>query len=89
MLILRPVRGADLDDLLELAGQLDSVNLPQDRDFLTERIARSERSFAGALEDRREAVYFFVLEDTERGRAVTEEQGRGEAGPQQYCEDAS
>lgn len=70
MLILRPVRGGDLDDLLELAGQLDSVNLPQDREFLTERVALSQRSFAGELADPKDAVYFFALEDTERGAAV-------------------
>lgn len=70
MLILRPVETRDLDDLVRLAGQLDSMNLPQDPDFLAERIATSERSFAGQLDDRREGVYVFVLEDTETGGAV-------------------
>jgi arginine N-succinyltransferase len=70
VLILRPVAGDDLDDLLRLAVQLDSMNLPADRDFLAERIARSERSFAGKLEDWRDGVYVFVLEDQEAGRCV-------------------
>ncbi len=70
MLILRPVGGADLDDLVSLAGQLDSVNLPSDRDFLADRIALSELAFAGKLEEPAQAVYFFVLEDTEAGSAV-------------------
>lgn len=70
MLILRPLGVEDLDDLVALAGQLDSANLPQDPDFLAERIAASVRSFAGTVEDPREAVYVFGLEDTEAGRVV-------------------
>ena len=38
MLIVRPAEAADLDDLVALADQLDSVNLPADRDFISERI---------------------------------------------------
>ncbi len=70
MLILRPVRDADLDDLLVLARQLDTMNLPSDPDFLAGRIELSQRSFAGRLGERGEAVYQFVLEDGERGRCV-------------------
>ena len=74
MLILRPVAAEDLDDLLELASQLDSVNLPRDRDFLAERIALSQRSFAAVRGDLRvdwrECAYVFVMEDREAGRCV-------------------
>jgi arginine N-succinyltransferase len=74
MLILRPVSAEDLDDLLELASQLDSVNLPRDREFLTERIALSQRSFSAARGDEsldwRECSYVFVLEDREARRCV-------------------
>ena len=74
MLILRPVAARDLDDLLELAGQLDSVNLPRDREFLAERVALSERSFAAVrgdlAMDRRECAYLFVMEDREARRCV-------------------
>ena len=38
MLILRPIESGDLDSLLSLANQLDSLNLPADRAFLEERI---------------------------------------------------
>jgi len=69
VLILRPIAEADLAALLSLAGELDSMNLPQEEDFLRERIALSERSFAG-LPDWRDAVYVFVLEDTETGRCI-------------------
>ena len=37
MLTLRPVAPHDLEALLALAAQLDSVNLPADREFLAER----------------------------------------------------
>ena len=36
-MILRPTLKRDLDDLVALAGQLDSMNLPRDRDFLAQR----------------------------------------------------
>jgi arginine N-succinyltransferase len=70
VLILRPVAAADLDALVALAEQLDSMNLPSDREFLAERVRRSERSFAGRLSDWREAEYVFVLDDREAGRVV-------------------
>ena len=69
MLILRPVARTDLGDLAELAVQLDSVNLPNDPEFLAERVLHSERSFAGGL-PREECVYVFVLEDQAAGRVV-------------------
>ena len=70
MLILRPAEPGDLDALVSLADRLDSVNLPADRDFLAERIARSQDSFGGALEDWRQGVYVFALEDTTAGLCV-------------------
>jgi len=70
VLILRPVAAGDLDDFVALAGELDSANLPQDPNFLAERIARSMRSFAGDVEDPRDGAYVFVLEDTENERVV-------------------
>ena len=70
MLILRPVAAGDLDALVALAKQLDSVNLPSDRAFLEQRIENSLRSFADEIDDWREGVYVFVLEDTAAGRCV-------------------
>ena len=61
MLILRPVAEGDLDALLSLATQLDSMNLPRDRGFLAERIAASLATFAGGTSDWRSGVYVFVL----------------------------
>ncbi len=68
--MLRPVEERDLDALVELARQLDSMNLPSDRDFLASRIEISERSFGGRVDDWRETVYVFALEDTDAGRCV-------------------
>ena len=70
MLILRPIEPDDLDALVQLASQLDSVNLPSDREFLAERIDRSQRSFAGRIADWREGIYVFALEDTAARRCV-------------------
>jgi arginine N-succinyltransferase len=70
VLILRPIASEDLDPLVDLARQLDSMNLPADRDFLSERIALSQRSFGKQLPDWRQGIYVFVLEDTDRGRCV-------------------
>jgi arginine N-succinyltransferase len=70
VLILRPVAAGDLDALVALAAQLDSVNLPSDRAFLGQRVENSLRSFAGEIDDWREGVYVFVLEDTAAGRCV-------------------
>jgi arginine N-succinyltransferase len=68
--MLRPIAEGDLDALVALAEQLDSMNLPSDRDFLEARIATSLRSFAGEITDWREGVYVFVLEDSEARRCV-------------------
>ena len=68
VLILRPARETDLDDLVDLAEQLDSMNLPSDRDFLRSRIETSMRSFAGGGAEH--GIYVFVLEDSETRRCV-------------------
>ena len=70
MLILREIAEDDLDDLVSLAEQLDSMNLPRDPEFLAERISRSHRSFKKNFEDWREAIYVFALEDTETSRCI-------------------
>lgn len=70
MLILREIAEDDLDDLVSLAEQLDSMNLPRDPEFLAERISHSRQSFERKFEDWREAIYVFALEDTETGRCI-------------------
>ncbi len=61
MYLLRPAGPADLDALFELAGFLDSPNLPADREFLRQRLARSERSFAEPAPPAGEREYQFAL----------------------------
>lgn len=63
MLILRPVATDDLQDLVALARELDSMNLPDDRAFLAQRIEHSIASFGDSARPRARAVYQFVLED--------------------------
>jgi len=70
VLILRPIAAGDLEALVALAQLLDSVNLPDERDFLADRIAASMRSFPGRFDHWHEGVYVFALEDTATGRCV-------------------
>jgi len=70
VLILRPIRASDLQDLVALAAQLDSVNLPRDSAFLERRIAHSGRSFAGRNPKGEPGLYVFVLEDSDAKRCV-------------------
>src|SRR5437867_4409538 len=67
MFLMREVGAGDLDAIEELAGYLDSVNLPDDREQLGAIIAASEESFAARREvaDRR---FVFVLVDADTGR---------------------
>lgn len=69
-MILRPVAVDDLSDLLELAGRLDSMNLPRDEDFLRQRIVLSRRSFDQDLEPGEFGVYVFVMQDMQVGKVV-------------------
>ncbi|MCL4226773.1 MAG: arginine N-succinyltransferase [Myxococcales bacterium] len=59
----------DVDQILDVARHLDTVNLPADRDHLERLVARSEASFTEAVPpvDRE---YVFVLEDLARQRII-------------------
>ena len=70
MHLYRPIRASDLDAILELAIRHDSMNLPNDRAFLVERIERSEASFSRAIGDWRERIYMFVAEAVETGDVI-------------------
>ncbi len=69
MFLLRPVRADDLSAVLELAADLDSINLPADERFLSERLHRSERAFTALAPPSGELEFQFVLEDG-AGRAI-------------------
>lgn len=67
---IRAVGSRDRDDLLELAGFLDSVNLPNKPRAIEPIIRTSERSFSGEIGDPRRRTYTFVLYDRQEQRAV-------------------
>jgi len=69
-MILRPIASDDLDDLLGLAGRLDSMNLPRDETFLCERIERSKRSFADCLDRDETGIYVFAMEDPQTEKVI-------------------
>lgn len=62
--IIRNVRHDDLSQLVDLAKQFNLLNLPGDKRVLSEKIERSEQSFAGKL-PKHQSEYLFVLEDIE------------------------
>ncbi len=62
--IIRNVRHDDLSQLVDLAKQFNLLNLPGDKRILSEKIERSEQSFANKLL-KHQAEYLFVLEDLE------------------------
>jgi arginine N-succinyltransferase len=67
MLLIRDAGPGDLDAIAELAGYLNSVNLPADPEQLRAILTASEESFAASRDvaDRR---FVFVLADTATGR---------------------
>ena len=82
MLVVRPVRSADLPALERLAGSATPrlTNLPAHRDRLEERIARSQHAFAAEVEAPGDEHYTFVLEDLARGEVVGTATIRAQAG---------
>jgi arginine N-succinyltransferase len=66
MLLLRDVQKTDLPGLKRLAAVLNSVNLPNDEEVLSQAIDKSSKSFTGQIKDPFEREYLFVLEDSRR-----------------------
>ncbi|MEM1418469.1 MAG: arginine N-succinyltransferase [Myxococcota bacterium] len=67
---LRAATREDQGALLELAGFLDSVNLPNDPVEVGRIVEKSEQSFRGLIDDPRRREYVFVLRDLNDGKAV-------------------
>lgn len=67
---IRGASGQDEDALLELAGHLDTVNLPHDRDHVRRLLAHTCKSFDGSLEDLWKRKYVFLLWDLAERRAA-------------------
>jgi arginine N-succinyltransferase len=73
MLVIRPVRRNDIDDLLELASlaTFGLTTLPQDRKLLERRINDSLRGFEKVEgEQPRGESYLFVMDDTNTGKVI-------------------
>ena len=67
------IRGAvpaDEDQLLDVAGHLNTVNLPNDREEIRGILEHAQKSFTGAIKDPRRREYVFVLCDLEKDRIV-------------------
>lgn len=67
--LIRPAQYDDLMQIVDLAKQFNLLNLPGDKKVISEKVDRSERSFAGEL-PKEKAEYLFVLEDTEEKTVV-------------------
>jgi arginine N-succinyltransferase len=67
---IRSVEPADEDQLLEVARHLDTVNLPDDRQAISEIIERSQKSFSGAIRNPTHREYVFVIRDCATGKVV-------------------
>src|SRR5215475_15097629 len=61
--LLREAILADVNPILRLSRLLDSINLPTEESDLTALIQQSTASFRGAIKDRKDGVYLFVLEE--------------------------
>ncbi|MFH1490459.1 MAG: arginine N-succinyltransferase [Pseudomonadota bacterium] len=72
MMIIRPAKSGDIDDILRLADRsgFGLTSLPKDRDLLFRRIERSLEAFSQRPEDGKASSFMFVMEDTASGRVV-------------------
>ncbi len=67
MFLIRQARPGDLRQLLKLASELDSINLPTESSELSAILKRSARSFAGRIRERSLALYLFCAEAADTG----------------------
>ena len=67
---VRPARGSDVDALYDFAMMAGGglTNLPQNRDALAARLARSDASFATMIDAPDDEMYMLVLEQAGTGR---------------------
>jgi arginine N-succinyltransferase len=68
--LIRDARPRDHRQMLRLARELDSINLPTDSRELAEALERSVLSFRGRIRDRPRAVYLFCAEEIGKRRLV-------------------
>lgn len=68
--LLRQAGPKDHRQILRLARELDSTNLPTDSAELAEVLERSAKSFAGEIKKREHSIYVFCAEEIGRRRIV-------------------
>jgi arginine N-succinyltransferase len=68
--LIRQAGPQDHRQLLHLARQLDSINLPTDSAELAEALGRSAKSFAGKIRRHSETIHIFCAKDLKRDRLV-------------------
>jgi len=68
--VIREARAGDHNQLLELARELDSVNLPTDSRAMRQAIATSVKAFRGRIRDRSRAVFIFCAQERATRRVV-------------------
>jgi arginine N-succinyltransferase len=68
--LIREASLSDHSQLLSLARELDSINLPTNSSGLREALSRSMRGFRGRIRDRAQAVYIFCAEELVTHRIV-------------------
>jgi arginine N-succinyltransferase len=68
--LIREARPGDHHQLLELARELDSINLPADSRGMRQAIQVSLQAFRGRIRDRSRAVFIFCAEQRSTGRVV-------------------
>ena len=68
--LIREVRAGDHHQLLELARELDSINLPTDSRGMRAAIATSVQAFRGRIRDRSRAVFLFCAQERSTRRVV-------------------
>src|SRR5689334_16712762 len=65
MILLREIQERDIDSLERFAQIPGFINLPNDRDMLREKIARSMSSLNAEVQNKFDGKYLFVAEDVE------------------------
>jgi len=68
--VIRDAHKTDLPSLKKLAGELNTVNLPNDEKELAAILEMSARSFDGRIRDPFGREYLFVLEDARSGKII-------------------
>src|SRR5258708_25748352 len=79
--LLRQAGPEDHRQILRLARELDSTNLPTDSAELAEELERSPKSFAGEIAKREHSVYVFCAEEIGRRPIVAASMISGKDGP--------